>query len=78
MDTTYTQVSTEKKEAKPVSTEGFISKKALITFVAGAAIVFSCAVYYCISTNHGEVGAALVGAFGLISILAFSMYKSFK
>lgn len=80
METTH-EISRDKSEtttAPPVSREGAISRKALITFITGAAIVFSIAIYYCVSTNHGFVGCVLAGAFALIGIFALSVYKAFK
>jgi hypothetical protein len=80
METTY-EISRDKSgtAAMPeVSREGWISRKALITFISGAAIVFSIAIYYCVTTNHGTVGAVLAGAFGVISAYAFLVHKAFK
>lgn len=65
-------------KAHASSTENGISRKALVTFISGAAIVFSLAVYYCMTTDHVTVGAILVGFFCAIGIFALSMYKSFK
>jgi hypothetical protein len=80
METTYTHTHTAAEKTTPakISSEGQISKKALITFIVGAAIVFSIAIYYCVTTNHAVVGGILAGAFTLISIFALSTYKSFK
>ena len=61
-----------------ISSEGQISRKALITFISGATIVFSFATYYCMTSNHVTEGAVLIGAFGLIAVFAASIYKSFK
>jgi hypothetical protein len=78
MDSTYTQATSSASENKPVSKEGFISKRALVTFISGATIVFAGAIYYCLNTQHRDVAAALTGAYVLICILGASMYKSFK
>lgn len=65
-------------KAPGVLNENTISRKALVTFLSGAAIVFSFAVYYCMTTDHAVVGAILIGLFCAIGVFAFSMYKSFK
>lgn len=82
METTYqeTAKTAEKVQATAtnVSSEGKISRKALIGFLSGAAIVFTIAIYYCVSTGYGEVGGILAGAFALVSIFAVSVYRSFR
>jgi hypothetical protein len=80
MESTYstTREIAEAVPAKKVSQEGMISKKALIAFISGAAIVFALAVYYCMTTGHTTEGGLLLGAFALIGVFAASAYKSFK
>ena len=79
METTYqeTAKTAEKVEAAKISTEGKISRKALVGFLTGAAIVFAIAIYYCVSTGYSMVGGILAGAFALVGIFAVSVYKSF-
>jgi hypothetical protein len=80
METTYSTAreTSEVAPAKKISQEGKISKKALIGFVSGASIVFSLAVYYCMSTEHVFEGVVLIVAFTLIGIFAASLYRSFR
>lgn len=80
METTFetSRNASETVAAPVISTEGTISRKALITFLSGALIVFSLAVYYCMTTDHVFEGTVLIGAFGLITVFAASVYKSFK
>ncbi len=82
MESTYTnaqgQVETAKKDVEKVSSEGTISRKAMVGFLSGAAIVFGAAIYYCATTNHMDGVAFLSGAVVLIAIYAASVYKSFK
>ncbi len=76
--TTYNNYTEESVANVKMSTEGAISKKALFTFLTGAAIVFTTAVYYCMSTNHVVEGGILIGAFAMVCIYAASVAKSFK
>ncbi|MEO5645514.1 MAG: hypothetical protein ABIQ40_01645 [Bacteroidia bacterium] len=80
METTYAHTYTkpEKTTRTKISNEGQISKKALVTFIYGALIVFASAIYYCISTGHAAEGGVLAIAFTLIALFAASTYKSFK
>lgn len=81
METTQNRSEQEKYTSTSqnnVSTDGMISKKALIVFVVGAAIVFGVAIVYCARTEHYGVAGFLGGAVLLIAIYAASVYKSFK
>lgn len=72
---TQTSATTQKEQ---VSVEGAVSKKALIAFLTGATIVFTIAIYYCVTTNHAAVGGALGGAYALVCVYAASIARSFK
>jgi hypothetical protein len=82
MDATYQHASETKVQTKTsqpaVSSEGKISKQALLTFLSGAVIVFAIAIYYCVETGYAEVGGILAGAFALICIFASVAYRSFR
>jgi hypothetical protein len=81
METTYSRsaITTSSKEKNaPTSEHGLVSRKAMITFLLGAAIVFSFAIYYSISTDHGGVAAALAIAYSAVCFVAASFYRSFN
>ena len=77
METTFTHTS-EKTQSKKTSNEGSISKKALITFISGATIVFGSAIYYCLSTEHKAEAGLITGAYVLVCIYAAFIYRSIK
>lgn len=77
MESTYSSYSATKEE-KGISAEGQTARKAVVGFLSGAAIVFAIAIYYCMSTDHQPVAAALGGAFALICILGGALYRSSK
>ncbi|HET6993267.1 MAG TPA: hypothetical protein VFJ43_18170 [Bacteroidia bacterium] len=79
MESTVNQTRVQEKvQAQKVSTEGIISKKAVIGFITGATIVFGAAIYYCYSTDYAAVAGILTGAYALVCIYGASVYKSFK
>ena len=84
METHYTNSpatpyeKTVSEKSSQVSTEGKVSKSALITFLGCATLVFAIAIYYCSTTNHVSQAGILAGALVLIYVFAMNVYKSFK
>jgi hypothetical protein len=72
------EAAVTKKSASPISTEGKISKMALITFLSCATLVFAIAIYYCSTTNHVAQAEILTAGLVLIYFFAANIYKSFK
>ncbi len=55
-----------------------IGKHAFFTFVTGAAIIYSSALYYCISTGNYFAAQLIGGAMTAVAVLVFFVYRTLQ